>query len=105
MSGLSRSRNIQSPGVDTATVVALDNASWRELGRFSIPVNEIYAIQELTSDDDAINTLANIASKASFKLDSIVSERDKQNKKQKQTKTQKKEKKQKHTETKVKRDD
>jgi len=76
--GLSRSRNIQSPGVDTATVVALDNASWRELGRFSLPVNEIYAIQELTSDDDAINALANIASKASFKLESIVTERDKQ---------------------------
>lgn len=47
--GISRSRNIQESGVDSAQLLVLESGSFRELGRFSLPVNEIYDIRVLDS--------------------------------------------------------
>lgn len=43
--GLSRSRNLPSADLQTATVIALDAVEWNELSRIQLPVHEIYAIQ------------------------------------------------------------
>lgn len=74
--GLSCSRNIQNPGVNTATVVALDLDSWEEKGRVHLPIPEIYAIQCISNSDNTIHILANIASNASKILASSVTDRN-----------------------------
>lgn len=48
--GISRSRNIQESGVDSAQLLVLESGSFRELGRVSLPANEIYDIRVLNSD-------------------------------------------------------
>lgn len=58
--GLSKSRNIEDSGVPGGTVLALDSATWSELGRFHLPANEIYSIQHVT-DDQACSVLAGVA--------------------------------------------
>lgn len=59
--GLSCSRNVDRPGVKTATIVALDRVTWRELDRISLPAREIYAIKEISDPDCFIQAVAGLA--------------------------------------------
>ena len=74
--GLSCSRNIEFPGVESATVMAFNWDTWEEVGRVKLPTAEIYAIQEIADPYDAIHVLATIASDSSSRLGRTVSERD-----------------------------
>jgi hypothetical protein len=74
--GLSCSRNIENPGIDTAAVVALDRTSWVELGRVQIPTKEIYSIQGTSGSNETIYALANIASTSSSELVAALRARD-----------------------------
>ena len=73
--GLSCSRNIENSGISTATVVAIDRSSWKELGRVQMPAKEIYGIQGL-ADHDMIHVLANITSISSSKMVAVITERE-----------------------------
>lgn len=59
--GLSRSRNVDAGQLAHAVVVALDAESWEEIGRRSLPVDEIYSIQHVDAAA-MIGTIARLAS-------------------------------------------
>lgn len=58
--GLSRSRNVEDVSISTGALVALDLYTWKEVGRISLPVNEVYSLVVI---DDAV-TLLNIVARA-----------------------------------------
>jgi len=74
--GLSCSRNIELPSIESATVMALHRDTWEEMGRVKLPTAEIYAIQEIANPNDAIHVLATIASDSFSRLACTVAERD-----------------------------
>ena len=65
--GLSKSRNIDTEKMAGAAVVALDAATWEEIGRVRLPVDEIYAIQPVGAEV-ALEALAQLASHANARL-------------------------------------
>jgi glycosyltransferase involved in cell wall biosynthesis len=70
--GLSRSRNIDDCGVETATLIALDNKSWKEMGRLLLPVKEIYSVLSIADTHELLSTIANVASHSSSKYDDQI---------------------------------
>lgn len=60
--GLSRSRNIDDAGVASATVLALDADSLAELGRISLPANEVYSIIAIEDASELISAIASTVS-------------------------------------------
>ena len=65
--GLSKSRNIDTENMSSAAVVALDAATWEEIGRIRLPVDEIYAIKPVGAGV-ALMGVARLASYANAKL-------------------------------------
>jgi len=71
--GLSRSRNIDHGDVKTAALVALDRETWDEMGRLSLPVNEIYSVLPIGDMSQLLDTIVSVASYSSVKCnDQIV---------------------------------
>ena len=79
--GLSSSRNIGNQGSKKATIIALDNKSWREKERISLPAKEIYSIISITDTSELIDIISNITKYSSERNSSHISHlKDKLNK-------------------------
>lgn len=65
--GLSKSRNIDTENMSSATVVALDATTWEEIGRLRLPVDEIYAIKPISAVE-ALPVLVRLVSHANARL-------------------------------------
>ncbi|WP_431688714.1 glycosyltransferase [Hahella sp. NBU794] len=76
--GLSASRNLEDPGVGTATIVALDRITWEELGRVSLLAPEIYEIQQISNKDLLCNALGRVASYSSATLSQSIHDSEQQ---------------------------
>lgn len=74
--GLSRSRNIDSDGLSSARLVALDSQSWQELGYIDLPVPEVYSIHGIENPDVVPALLAGISQHASTLYQHSINERD-----------------------------
>ncbi|AWY43344.1 glycosyltransferase [Pseudomonas putida] len=75
--GLSKSRNINASGVETATLVCLDIESWHELGRIQIPSDEIYSVELIADKPELLSFVAKISSSTSYKYSAMVGEQEK----------------------------
>ncbi|WP_434604857.1 glycoside hydrolase family 99-like domain-containing protein [Pseudomonas sp. R1-7] len=73
--GLSRSRNIDSLSVNTATVLALDAETWEELDRVAIPADEIYSVVSINNHKRLISTLVSLFSQTASSLENIAESR------------------------------
>jgi hypothetical protein len=69
--GLSKTRNVNMGGPDSAVVVALDVETWNEIDRKVLPVDEIYSIQYMRAAS-SVDTLAKISAHASSRLSSLA---------------------------------
>ncbi len=87
--GLSCSRNVSDTGVSTATVVAIDRATWAEIGRIALPSREIYDIRQVVDRDtlldvigsigeDVVNRLTDALRQQHIEFEKIQRERDEQ---------------------------
>jgi glycosyltransferase involved in cell wall biosynthesis len=87
--GLSCSRNVSDAGVSTATVVAIDRATWAEIGRIALPSREIYDIRQVINRDtlldvigsigeDVVNRLTDALRQQHIEFEKIQRERDEQ---------------------------
>ncbi|HHK0539079.1 TPA: DUF4915 domain-containing protein, partial [Pseudomonas aeruginosa] len=74
--GLSCSRNVENKNLCSAAVIELDRNTFEELGRFYVPSNEIYGIQRLESQNQAVYALSAVASLATSRLTEGLIERD-----------------------------
>lgn len=74
--GLSRSRDVEYESVDSAVIVALDRKSWKELGRLSLPVNEIYSFVWVEQAERLLDILARVSGFSSLKNDERVASLD-----------------------------
>ncbi|MGM3172801.1 DUF4915 domain-containing protein [Dickeya lacustris] len=63
--GLSRSRNIDDQGVNSARLVALDCHSFHELGAIDLPVREIYSVVAIDDPMQLVRAVAACASRTS----------------------------------------
>jgi GT2 family glycosyltransferase len=73
--GLSRSRNIDALSLDTAVVLALDIGSWEELGRITVPANEIYSIVSVEAGTRLLSTLVSLFSQSTTFLSNLAEEK------------------------------
>ncbi|WLQ17384.1 glycosyltransferase [Hahella aquimaris] len=74
--GLSASRNLEDPGVGSATIVALDKVTWEELGRLSLLAPEVYEIQQVSNKDLLCSALGKVASYSSETLSQVIHDRE-----------------------------
>ena len=73
--GLSRSRNIESEGPESAAVVCLDIKTFEEIERIFLPTNEVYGLLYLPDKEKLISVVAAISASSSDKLTAMLSER------------------------------
>jgi GT2 family glycosyltransferase len=71
--GMSKSRNLDSDGLATAILLALDPDTWEELGRVAIPASEIYSVICISDDAELLWTLSEVASHTASQLEHHVS--------------------------------
>ena len=71
--GLSKSRNLESGGPDSAVLVALDPATLEELGQIALPADEIYSVTYICNDAALLRTVSDIASHTTGRLERRVS--------------------------------
>lgn len=70
--GLSRSRNIEEAGIPTATIVALDAATWEERGRVGLAASEIYSVVYLRDAAALLNVVsASVAHSAEVRFEQL----------------------------------
>ncbi|WP_049780902.1 glycosyltransferase [Hahella chejuensis] len=74
--GLSASRNLDDPGVKSATVVALDRNTWEELGRLDLLAPEIYEIHQVSDKRLMCSVLGKVASYSSSTLALVIQDRE-----------------------------
>lgn len=67
--GISRSRNVETTDIDTASIVALDGKSFEEIKRLDIPANEIYAVSARPKLQHTIQSLAILLKNSNSKTD------------------------------------
>ena len=71
--GLSKSRNAHSGGLESAMLVVLDRQSWIELGRISLPTDEIYSV--LSADlSTLLSAVASLAAAACSRGQAVAAE-------------------------------
>jgi glycosyltransferase involved in cell wall biosynthesis len=97
--GLSCSRNVSDTGVSTAIVVAIDRATWAEIGRIALPSREIYDIRQVVDRDtllavtgsigeDVVARLTDELRKQHIGLEKIQRERDEQTQREREEQIQ-----------------
>ncbi len=77
--GLSKTRNVDVAGLQSAMLVALDARTWKELGRIALPVDEIYSVQALpvaAAPDVVVRLAAHANMRVSAELVSGAAARD-----------------------------
>lgn len=72
--GLSKSRNISSNGVETATLLCLDVDSWEVLDRIQVPSAEIYSIELISDQAELLDLVAKISSNTASRYSETISQ-------------------------------
>ncbi|MBP2547681.1 glycosyltransferase involved in cell wall biosynthesis [Neorhizobium galegae] len=70
--GLSCSRNVSDTGLSTATVVAIDRATWAEISRIALPSREIYDVRQVVDRDSLLDVIGCIGEDVANRLTDVV---------------------------------
>lgn len=72
--GLSKSRNVQEFGLESATILALDVATWTELGRMEVPAAEIYSLLIIPDDGKLLESVGRMGGHIATRLQAQVAD-------------------------------
>lgn len=72
--GLSKSRNISTNGVETATLLCLDVESWEELDRVQVPSAEIYSVELISDQAELLNLVAKVSSSTASRYSATITQ-------------------------------